>query len=96
MSADPQKILTRKDPRIQTVAPTLLKQGEVAVWHEGEIVKLKAGNVTITMDYPMALQVSQLLRSHGKEAKFFAGDKSKHWSAVAFLTDAEENYKKGR
>ena len=94
---DPQaKTLTRKSPKIQTIGPTILKQQEVAVWHEGELVKLQAGNITMTLDYPLALKVSQLLRVHGKEAKFFAGDKSKHWSTVAMLTDAEENYKRGR
>lgn len=93
---DPQtKTLTRKSPKIQTIGPTILKQQDYAVWHEGELVKMKAGNVTITMDYPTTLKMSQLLRMHGKSAKNFAGDKGKHWSSIAVLTDAEENYKRG-
>jgi len=93
---DPQgSILTRKDPRIQTIAPTVLQKQDIAIWHEGELVKLQVGTGVLTFDYPTAFKVTGLLRYHAKQAKGFAGDGSKNWSTFAVLTDAEENDKRG-
>ncbi len=66
------------------------------VWHEFDCVKLDLGGHTLTMEYPTAIKLSQLLRVHGKQAKKFAGDAGKSWSTEAsVLTDAEQNYKRG-
>ena len=65
------------------------------IWHEFDCVKFDLGGHTLTMDYPTAIKLSQMLRTHGKQAKKFAGDAGKHWHTEAVLTDGEENYKRG-
>ena len=95
---DPQsQILSRKDPRIQTSAPTVLQKQDIAVWHEGELVKLKVGDTgpVLTFDYLTAFKVLELMRYHAKQAKGFAGDGMISWRTLAVLTDAEENDKRG-
>ena len=67
----------------------------MVVSHEFDCVKLDLGGHTLTLDYPTAIKLSQMLRTHGKQAKKFAGDISKSWVAEAVLTDGEENYKRG-
>ena len=88
-----------QDPRvngkIQTIGPSLLEALDLVVWHEFDCVKFDVGGHTLTMDYPTAIKLSQMLRTHGKQAKKFAGDSSKNWIAEAVLTDGEENYKRG-
>ena len=63
----------------------LLSRQHISVSVEGEMVALTIGNATIKMPYETAIQLSQWLRVRGKEAKRFAGDMSRHWSAVAIL-----------
>lgn len=65
--------------------PPLLKQENVRVGDEGEMVTFTVGNSTLTMHYESALQISQMLRVHAKRAKRRAGDVSRHWSAVGVL-----------
>ena len=57
--------------------------------------QIEIGGHKLTMDYPCAIKLSQMLKVHGKQAKKFAGDASKHFMTEAILTDAELNYKRG-
>jgi len=88
-----------QDPRInqkiQTIGPSLLEAMNMEVWHEFDCVKLDLGGHVLTMDYPTAIKLSALLRTHGKQAKKFAGDSAKYWTSESVLTDAEQNYKRG-
>ena len=73
---------------VAIVRNDLLQRSLVAVEHEGDLVKLKFGNVEIKMSYVDALQLAQWIRVRGKEAKNTAGDK-RHWlTAVGTLHDA--------
>lgn len=74
---------------------SLLRRQRIEVSTQGEMVTLTIGNAGVTFDYETALKVSQWLRLRGKEAKRRAGDMSRHWSAVAYLEDAEEAYRLG-
>ena len=90
----------KQDPRvnqkIQVIGPSLLEAAKMVVSHEFDCVKLDLGGHTLTLDYPTAIKLSQLLRVHGKQAKKFAGDAATNWSTEAsILTDAEQNYKRG-
>lgn len=71
-------------------APKLLTPQTVVVSDEGEVVVFKVGNSELRMHYESALQISQLIRCHAKRAKDRAGDKSRHWSAIANLHDANQ------
>ncbi len=81
----------RKDPRIQTIGPTILPSQGIEVRHEGTLVILKIGNAELKMDYPTAFTISDMLRGHGKQAKKFNGDARRHWGGFSVMTDAEEN-----
>lgn len=70
--------------------PSLLKPMKVKVEQNGEYVELTIGNSTMRMSYEHALTLSQWLRLHGKAAKRFAGDGSRHWSMVAMANGAPE------
>jgi hypothetical protein len=70
--------------------PSLLKPSRVKVEHEGELVVLEINGTRIKMGYENAITLSQWLRVHGKAAKRFAGDGSRHWHAVAVLSGAPE------
>lgn len=59
---------------------------------EKDTVVLTIGNADITMDYETALKLSQQFRVAGKQAKLFAGDLSNHWSIIANLRDAKDNF----
>lgn len=83
------------DRKLQTIAPSLLESLSMEVGHTGQMVYFQIGNHKLEMDYPSAIKLSQMLRTHGKQAKKFAGDASKTWLTEAVLTDAEENYKRG-
>ncbi len=85
----------RTNPKVQTIGPSLLEALNMVVEHEGDCVRMTVGGSTLTMDYPTAIKLSQMLRCHGKQAKKFAGDGSLNWLSNAVLTDAEENYKRG-
>ena len=93
----PKSVQLPGDKRNQVIGPSLviLPTGEMKVAHEMDTVIVEIGGKTLTMDYPTALKLSLMLRQHGKQAKKFAGDASKHWASTAVLTDAEENYKRG-
>lgn len=65
------------------------------VGHIGQVVYFQIGNHKLEMDYPSAIKLSSMLRTHGKQAKKFAGDAAKHWTSESVLTDAELNYKRG-
>ncbi len=70
--------------------PTLMKKQRLAVAAEGELVVMHLGNVEVKLPYETALLLSQWLRVRAKQAKRFAGDTSRHWSAVGVITDANE------
>lgn len=70
------------------VNPNLLKRERIAVESEGDIVKMTLGNVEVKLPYETALLLSQWLRIRAKEAKRRAGDRSRHWSAIGTLHDA--------
>lgn len=61
----------------------LVKQTQVAVWAERELVVLKIGSQEMKMGYEEALKLSAWLRLRGKEAKRNAGDNSRHWNCIA-------------
>ena len=65
--------------------PDLLTRQRLAVTCKGELVELRIGDSTITMEYETAIQLSQWLRVNGKQAKENAGDRSRHWSAIGHL-----------
>jgi len=91
---DPQSRLTRKSPKIQTIAPTVLESTDMVVWHEGDLVFVKIKDKVLKLHYSSAIELSTLLRNHGKQSKNISGDFSKHWSCFAALADAEENDKR--
>ena len=82
-------------PEVQTITPSLVEKLRMEIGHVGTQVYFQIGNHKLEMEYPDAIKVSQLLRTHAKQAKKFAGDASKHWLTEAVLTDAELNYKRG-
>ena len=67
------------------VRPSLLTPQKIAVGTEGELVTITVGNSTLKMGYEDALKLSQWIRTRAKQAKRFAGDQSRHWSALAVL-----------
>ena len=73
---------------VAIVRNNLLQRRRMAVEHEGDLVKLKFGNVEIKMSYIDALQLAQWIRVRGKEAKNTAGDKRQWLTAVGTLHDA--------
>lgn len=83
------------DHRVQTITPTLLESLNMEVGHVGQMVYFQIGNHKLEMDYPSAIKLSSMLRTHAKQAKKFAGDANKHWTSESVLTDAELNYKRG-
>ncbi len=85
-----------RKPEIQTVGTSLFRPLKVRIFHERDTVVLDIDGHELKMEYPYAIAVSQQLRLHGKQAKKWAGDATKHWSTDAsILTDAEENYRRG-
>ena len=66
----------------------LLKKERIAVESEGDLVHIHLGNVQVSLQYEAALLLSQWIRVRAKEAKRRAGDKSRHWSAIGTLHDA--------
>lgn len=73
---------------VAIVNNNLLKQERISVVSEGELVVMQLGNVTVKLPYDTALLLSQWLRMRAKEAKRRAGDKSRHWSVIGTLHDA--------
>lgn len=83
-------------PEIQTVGASLFRPLKIRIFHEHDTVVMQIDGRELKMEYPYAIAISQQLRMHGKQAKKWAGDVSRHWSTDAsLLTDAEENYKRG-
>jgi hypothetical protein len=68
----------------------LMSQHRIAITDRGGDVVLAVGNSELVMPYETALQVSQWLRIHAKQAKRRAGDVSRHWSAIGIMEDAGE------
>jgi hypothetical protein len=73
---------------VATVNRNLLKRERIAVASEGELVIMTLGNVEVKLPYETALLLSQWLRMRAKEAKRRAGDRSRHWSVIGTLHDA--------
>ena len=67
------------------VKPPVLELQRVSVGCAGEMVTITVGNSTLTLHYADALKLSQFVRVRAKQAKKWAGDQSRHWSAVAVL-----------
>lgn len=82
------------DPKIQTIGPSLIESLKMEVGHVGQMVYFEIGGHRLEMDYPSSIKLSMMLRTHGKQAKKFAGDISKTLIAEAVMTDAEMNYKR--
>lgn len=57
-------------------------------WPSGRILKVK-------MHYSDALKFYTGFRVSAREAKAWAGDSSRLWSASAYLSDGEDDYKRG-
>lgn len=70
--------------------PPLLKQTNWTVRAVGSLVEITLGNVPITMDYEICLDLAQSMRLCGRQAKANAGDKSAipRFRAKGMLTDA--------
>lgn len=75
-------------PRINPTPPLLTRQ-KVSVSTRGEIVVITIGNSEICLHYSEAIPLSQWIRVRAKKAKALAGDKSRHWSALANLEHLE-------
>lgn len=60
---------------------------------EGALVVLTLDDLTAKFHYTDAAKLTVWLRRAGKQAKNWAGDKSRQWSTFAHLSDAEENDK---
>lgn len=82
------------NPKIQTIAPSVLKSGNMVIEHDMDSVKVTIDGQTLTMDWRTAIKMSQLLKIHGKQAKKFAGEFGTAILTEAVLTDAELNYKR--
>ncbi len=96
MSALPKTIRAPRDAVNQTVGASIIRPLKVRVFHERDTVVLEIDGTRLAMEYPYAIAIAGQLRMHGKQAKKFAGDFSKHWSTEAsVLTDAEENARRG-
>jgi hypothetical protein len=95
MTALPKHVQLPGNKKVQVIGPSLLESQNMLVGHELDTVFVEIGGRKLTMDYPTAIKLSEMLRTHGKQAKKFAGDSSLHYSANAVLTDGEENYKRG-
>lgn len=96
MSASPKSVHEPTKVGLQTVGASLFQQLKVRVFHELDTVVLDINGTELKMEYPYAIAVAEKIKLHGKQAKKWAGDSSKHWStAASLLTDAEENYKRG-
>jgi hypothetical protein len=95
MLALPKAVQLPRNEKVQVIGPTLLESQNMIVFHEMDTVVFEIGHHRCAMDYPTAIKLSALLRTHAKQAKKFAGDHSKHWTSESILTDAEENYRKG-
>lgn len=67
--------------RFMDRVPELLKPHGLAVYAEGQIVRLKIDKATAGLPYPVARTVAQWLRIRGKEAKRNAGER-RHWSEI--------------
>lgn len=67
------------------VKPAVMRQENVSVESEGELVVMRFGNSELKMHYEDALKFSQWIRVRAKEAKRRAGDVSRHWSAIAII-----------
>jgi len=66
----------------------VLKRERIAVESEGDLVVIQFGNVTVKVPYETGLLLSQWIRLRAKEAKRAAGDRSRHWSVVGVMHDA--------
>ena len=85
-----------RKPELQTVGASLFRPLKIRIFHERDTVVLEIDRHELKMEYPYAIALSQQLRMHGKQAKKWAGDVSRHWSTDAsVLSDAEENDKRG-
>ena len=84
------KKTTAVGPTVVGVKRPIVKATTVAVSAELDQVVLKIGSSEMRFHYEDALALSQWLRVRAKQAKAFAGDHSRHWSALGVLTDAEK------
>jgi hypothetical protein len=73
---------------VAVVNRNLLQRERIAVESENDLVVIHLGNVTAKIPYETAFLLSQWIRMRAKEAKRFAGDTSRHWSAIGTLHDA--------
>src|SRR5690606_5946630 len=62
---------------------------------EGSLVALQIGNVVARLEPDAALAVAGWMRLRAREAKRWAGDRSRTIRAAGLLTDAETNYRTG-
>lgn len=62
---------------------------------EGVLVVIELDDTIIKLDYPDALKLHKWIRAGAKQAKAWAGDRSKGMRGLATLTDAEDNYRLG-
>ena len=87
-----QEVLTplHRDYRRTAAAPNFV---EWSVSFERNLVVIKFDLETIKMHYSDAFALYPMIRLAGKNAKAWAGDRSRQWTTRASLTDAEENDK---
>ena len=67
----------------------MLKYDNVRIRAVGEIVEMDFGSVKFQLDYDLALQLSQLLRLHGRDAKRKATVFHKVISSMGILGDGK-------
>lgn len=61
----------------------------------GDLVNLVIGNVTATMEAHTALTLSRWMRVRARQSKRWAGDTSRSLILMGYLSNAEDNYKRG-
>ena len=66
----------------------LLQKAHVAVSTRVELVVLAIGNVTWSLEFDLALQISAALKHHARVAKACAGDDSRIFAVAGILHDA--------
>lgn len=67
---------------------SLLKRQHVEVACQGELVLLRMGNVSFSLEFPLALQVSAAMRHEAKMAKLYARVRERGFYCVGILHDA--------
>lgn len=67
--------------------PSLLRRYYAEVSCRGELVLLQLGNLTFSIEFPVALQIAAAMRHEARMAKLFAGVKERGFYCVGVISD---------